>query len=95
MFILKRTTSQSIEINDCLGVSYVIILKESNNVEFEKMAKIMKWNDADIAKDIYGFITYNNGADIMPLYLKSHYLIMVSDGKTVSSWQVVENSSRH
>lgn len=85
MFILRRITSESIEINDCLGTSYVMILKERNSVEFEKTAKAMKWDDADMTKDMYGFITYNNGADILPLYQKSHYFIMASDGKTVAN----------
>lgn len=85
MFILRRITSGSIEINDCLGMSYVMILGERNSVEFEKTAKAMKWDDEDMTKDIYGFITYNNGADIMPLYQKSHYFIMASDGKTVAN----------
>lgn len=85
MFILRRITSESIEINDCLGTSYVMILKDRNNVEFEKTAKAMKWEDADMTKDMYRFITYNNGADIMPLYQKSHYFIITSDGKTVAN----------
>ena len=85
MFILRRITSKSIEINDCLGTSYVMILKERNSVEFEKTAKAMKLDDADMTKDMYGFITYNNGVNIMPLYQKSHYFIMASDGKTVAN----------
>jgi len=85
MFILRRITSESIEINTCLGISYVMILKERNNDEFEKVAKSMKWDDADMTKDMYGFLTYNNGGETMPLYQKSHYFIMASDGKTVAN----------
>lgn len=85
MFILRRITSESIEINTCLGMSYVLILKERNNVEFEKTAKLMKWDVAEMTADIYGFISFNNGSEIMPLYEKSHYFIMASDGKTVAN----------
>jgi hypothetical protein len=85
MFILRRITSESIEINDCLGTSYVMILKERNIVEFERTANAIKWDDADTIKDVYGFISYNNGADVMPLYKKSHYYVMASDGRTFAN----------
>ena len=92
MFILRRITSESIEINECLGTMYVLILKERNNVEFERTAKIMNWDDADMTKDMYGFITYNNGANITPLYQKSSYFIMASDGKTVANISMMRKS---
>ena len=92
MFILRRITSESIEINECLGTRYVLILKERNNAEFERAAKIMNWDDADMAKDVYGFITYNNGANIMPLYQESSYFIMASDGKTVANISMMRKS---
>lgn len=92
MFILRRITSESIEINECLGTRYVLILKERNNVEFERTAKTMKWDDADMTKDMYGFITYNNGANTMPLYQGSSYFIMASDGKTVANISMMRKS---
>jgi len=92
MFILRRITSESIEINECLGTRYVLILKERNNGEFERAAKIMNWDDADMTKDVYGFITYNNGANMMPLYQESSYFIMASDGKTVANISMMRKS---
>ena len=92
MFILRRITSESIEINECLGARYVLILKERNNAEFERAAKIMNWDDADMTKDVYGFITYNNGANMMPLYQESSYFIMASDGKTVANISMMRKS---
>jgi len=85
MFILRRITSESIEVNECLGTGYVLILKERNREEFGKTAKIMKLNEAEMINNIYGFITYNNGSDIMPLYQESLYFVMASDGKTVAN----------
>lgn len=82
MFTLRRITSESIEFNTCLGASYILILRERNSDEFESTAKLMKWNEADITKDMYGFISHNEGKDIIPLYQKSHYFIMTEAGKT-------------
>lgn len=84
MFILRRVTSELIEINDCLGTTCVVILKEKNSIEFNNKAKAMNL-DSDVIKDIHGFVCYNSGADIIPLYKKSHYYIMASDGKTVDN----------
>ena len=85
MFILRRITSESIEINTCLGKDYVLVLKERNEQEFNRTAKAMLWTDAEMTKDIYGFISYNDGADVVPLYLKSKYFVMASDGRTFSN----------
>lgn len=85
MFILRRITSESIEINDCLGVSYIMILKERNRAEFENTAKNMGWDDADMTRYMYGFIVYDNGSKTIPLYQESLYFIMASDGKTIAN----------
>ena len=85
MFILRRITSESIEINTCLGLNYVLILKERNESEFEKTAKLMKWDEAEMTSEMYGFISHSNGSEIIPLYKKSNYFIMASDGKTFAN----------
>lgn len=85
MYTLRRITSESIEINSCLGLNYTLILKERNEVEFQKTAKLMKWDEAEMTSEIYGFISFNNGAETVPLYKKSNYFVMTSDGKTFSN----------
>lgn len=85
MFNLRRITSESVQINTCLGTDYVLILKETCKDEFERTSKLMKWDEADMTKDIYGYITFNDGGSVMPLYEKSHYYIMASDGKTMDN----------
>jgi hypothetical protein len=78
MFILRRITSELTEINECLGKNYVFINKDKDEAEFQRAVKPFDWED----EDIYGFISYDNGASFMPLYKKSQYYIMMSDGKT-------------
>ena len=85
MFILRRITSESIEINTCLGLEYVLILRERNIDEFKRTAKQLKWDDDESTKDVYGFVVFDDSESIMPLYHKSYYYIMASDGKTVSN----------
>lgn len=81
MFILRRLTNKGDQINTCLNETYALILKESNPSEFEKA--LQNWGD--INPDIYGFITFNNGKDIEPLYFKSKYYIMTGSGDTFSN----------
>ena len=87
MYTLRRITSESIEINTCVGLEYTLILKERNEVEFQKTSKLMKWDEAKMISEIYGFISHsnNNGCGIIPLYKKSNYFVMMSDGKTFSN----------
>lgn len=82
MFILRRITSDNVEINTCLNDDYVLIEKEKSPVEFEETLKTLDFeNDKDWIADIYGFISYDEGS-IMPLYIKSQYYVMASDGRT-------------
>jgi hypothetical protein len=85
MFILRRITSESIEINTCLNDGYVLTLQERNEKEFLRIAKSLKWYDEESIKDIYGFVSFNDGSSVMPLYQKSHYFVMGSDGRTFSN----------
>lgn len=80
MFILRRITSENVEINTSLDIEYVLVTKERNPKEFQETAGTLELGDEE--RDVYGFITFNGGKDIMPLYIKSKYYIMASDGKT-------------
>lgn len=79
MFILRRITSQSLEANTCLGIEYVLVLKEENSEEFKERTKL--WSEEDL-EDVYGIVVFEDGKSIMPLYRKSSYYIMAGDGKT-------------
>lgn len=82
MFILRRITSKGLEANTCLGIEYVLVLKEKNEEEFKERIKL--W-DEDAQKDLYGLVCFEDGASIMPLYKKSSYYIMTGDGNTFSN----------
>ena len=47
----------------------------------------MKWDEAEMTSEMYGFISHsnNNGCGIIPMYKKSNYFVMMSDGKTFSN----------
>ena len=85
MFILRRIVPDGNEINTCIGNTYNYIRKEENKDEYEKTLnywlKGLKRED----NDIYGFLVYNSGADIMPLYQRSVYFIMTSNGQTFAN----------
>lgn len=82
MFILRRISSNNLQANTCLGLEYVLVLKEENNEEFKERTKL--WDEDDL-KDVYGIIAFEDGSLIMPLYLKSAYYVMTSDGKTFAN----------
>jgi len=79
MLVLRRITSENLEINTALGDEYVLVLRERNKKDFEKFTK--SWSNEDLF-EVYGLISFNDGSSIMPLYKKSNYYIMSSDGKT-------------
>lgn len=83
MFVLRRITANGHECNDCLNDSYHLILKESSPTEFEETEKI--WAESSHLAEIYGFVVYNKGRDIIPLYFPSSYFIMTGDGKTFAN----------
>lgn len=82
MFILRRIQSDLTEINTCLGIDYVLVLKEKTREEFDKTICLWK---AEYLENVYGVVTFNEGKSIMPLYNNSQYYIMTSDGKTFSN----------
>lgn len=82
MFILRRVTPGKVEVNTCLGDYYTFISKEKNADEFKRTVEF--WSKED-TEGVYALITYNDGADIMPLYTGSYYYVMTSDGRTFSN----------
>jgi len=82
MFILRRITQEKLEINTCLDIEYVLILKEKNQEEFNERLKA--WDEED-KKSCYGLVCFNDTNFIMPLYEDSSYYIMTSDGKTFAN----------
>ena len=79
MFILRRVTSRGIEMCFCLGEDYNLTTVEANAEEFCRHMNL--WTGGGVAdKEIYGFIAYNQGKAIQPLYVKSKYFIKLSNG---------------
>lgn len=82
MFILRRITSEGLELNTCLGIEYVLVVREQNESEFKERTKL--WHESEL-EDLYGIVCFDDGDSIMPLYKKSSYYVMTSDGKTFSN----------
>ena len=81
MLILRRVLKGKLEINTCLGIEYVLVLKTENKEEFENRTKL--WSEKDL-ENLYGLVCFDNDA-IMPLYSDSSYYIMTGDGQTFSN----------
>ena len=85
MFILRRINSEGSEVNTSIGEQYHYIQKPTNKEEYkrtlESWLKGLKRDD----DDIYGFVISNSGAKITPLYKKSVYFIMISNGQTFAN----------
>lgn len=79
MFILRRITSEGLQVNTCLGIEYVMVRKEEDCKEFMERTKL--WSEDDL-KDIYGIVAFNDCSNLMPLYIGSKYYIMASNGET-------------
>lgn len=82
MFILREITKEKTEVNTCLDIEYVLVLREKNKEEFKERTKL--WSDDDL-KDLYGVVCFEDGNSIIPLHKESSYYIMTSDGKTFSN----------
>ena len=95
MFILRRITSENNESNTCLGSIYHLTVKNSQTDEFFRSYKAYLGLDPDeiatedfkknLENDVYAFITHDLGKEIIPLFKKSQYYVMVGDGKTFSN----------
>lgn len=83
MFILRKITGQGIQSNLCIGTNYVLLRKEDGK-EFNDTMELEEYFKS-LIDDIYAFITYNDGRDVLPLYKNQQNYIMLSDGKTFSN----------
>jgi len=88
MFILRRYSSDGMQINQEIGDCYTLIEREINYEEFSKTFKSVfgKNHVADLdessdddTKNCYAFII---GSSIQPLYKSQRNYIMSSSGKT-------------
>lgn len=82
MFILRRVTSNNVEVNTLLDVYYTLILKEKNEAEFKDKTRL--W-DEDTKSGVYGLVCVDDIDLIMPLYEDSSYFIMTNEGQTFSN----------
>jgi len=82
MFILRRFTSEGFESNSVIGESYNPVYKETNLDEFNRTQELMKFSEID---QIFCFMVYKNGSEILPLYKKSNYYMMTESGKTFAN----------
>ena len=80
MFILRRITSENQEINQVLGSKYNLIVKEFQELEFKRALKTLMKIEHD--EDIIAFAVFNEGSSFVPIYKKSTYFVMTSDGNT-------------
>lgn len=83
MFVLRRLTSQNVERNTVLGDSYLLIEAERNEEDFKRSLKA--WGNLSDNEDIYAFVSYDEGSKLLPLYIKSTYFIMMSNGQTFAN----------
>ncbi|WP_347216527.1 hypothetical protein [Chryseobacterium sp.] len=78
MFILRKMVcDQQLESNTILGDLYNVV-SENNKKDWDHFME--RWKTFE--EDIYLFIVYRNGSEVMPLYKKQANYIMTSDGKT-------------
>lgn len=82
MFILREITKSKVEVNTCLDIEYVLVLKDKSKEEFAERTKL--WTEADL-QDVYGLVCFERGESIMPLYKGASYYVMTSDGKTFAN----------
>jgi len=76
MFILRRVTSEYNQINQIIGDSYNLVIKDMHKHEFDRTCQI---NQCD-SDNVFGFVVYNDGSRIYRLYKKSTYLMYTSTG---------------
>jgi len=78
MFVLRRITSENLTSNTAIGDSYIVVDSERNQKDFNFLIDSQKCDK----KDVHGFVSYNEGSKVIPLYKKSVYFVMVSNGRT-------------
>lgn len=88
MFILRRLMPEGTkenrytENNTIIGESYTKIDLETNEDSFWAVNEALSGKDAPKDEAIYAFIVSPNSDIKIPLYKKSYYYMMTSDGKS-------------
>lgn len=93
MFILRRFSkgTNNVEINQMLGESYTMTYRYNSYEKFRELFKLYFDKDhfADLddtsdddMKNVFAFISYNDGSKLQPLYRSQLIFIVCSDGKT-------------
>lgn len=83
MFILRKINGQGIQSNLCIGSNYCLI-REEDGEEFDKTLDI-EYYFKSLRDDIYAFISYNDGREVLPLYKSQENYIMTGDGNTFAN----------
>jgi len=91
MFILRRVTSEGNEVNTVLGSTYNKFDKEMNSDEFNKTFDIYYPDGYPDWEEIYAFLVHEKGSQLIPLFRKSNYYVMMSDGKTFDNVSYYKN----
>lgn len=84
MFILRRISSDGVQINVVLGRRYTLVTKSANPKDFDRTFELM-WKgeskQSDIYKEIYAFVSDDNDG-IHSLYINQDNYIMTGGGTT-------------
>jgi len=89
MFVLRSIDKSHRESNISLGEEYHLVLLEESPKEFKKSYleyhSIQEKNFASFLDDVYGYVVYNDGKDIIELVKTKWYYIMLGDGNTFAN----------
>lgn len=77
MFVLRKVFKDGVESNTCIGNSYIVVDKEKSLEEFNRSFDVFGYDNYDL---IYGFISYDEGKEVIPLYNTQKNYIMNGNG---------------
>ena len=93
MFVLRQFANGGVESNRILGDHYQVIYREQQYDLFQQTFKDHFEQDhvADLdpssteaTKKCFGFIIFQDGSRLWPLYCHEHYYVMTGKGSTFS-----------
>ncbi len=82
MFILRKISSDHVEMNFIVGKSYSLITESGNPNDFKRLSKSFWGKDTEV-ENTYGFIC--GEFEPLPLFKNQFNYIMTGDGKTFSN----------
>ena len=83
MFILRKINGLGIQSNKVIGTDYVL-LRKGDGKEFEKTMELEPYFTS-LKESIYAFVIFNDGHDVLPLYIDQQNYMMSSDGNTFAN----------